>query len=273
MTLTLTYREATPIPVEIEGLTPDWAADKSQAEIEKFEIFHGNRRIPLAEMFAVAGDAADEHLIFEGDLAGVHWIGAHMASGRIDIHGNGGRHIGSDLRGGEIHIQGNAGDWLGAEMRQGLIHVHGHAEDLVGGAYRGSPRGMTGGTILVAGRAGNEIGCSMRRGLIAIGGAAGHYLGFNMIAGTVLVFGECGARSGAGMRRGMLGLLGNQTPELLPTFRYTATHRPQIMPVMLRMIREQGMEVDASLLACEFDFYRGDALTVGRGEIVCRHNI
>ncbi len=271
MSLKLTYRGETLVPVEIEGLTPDWACDKSLAEIEKFEIYHGNRKIPLAEMFSVAGDAADRHLEFHGNLAGVHWIGAHMASGRIDIHGPGGRHIGSDLRGGEIHVHGDAGGWAGAEMHKGFIHVHGNAGHLIGAAYRGSSKGMTGGTILVDGNAGNEIGLTMRRGMIAIGGKAGDMLGFNMIAGTVLVFGECGIRPGAGMRRGTLGLFGPNPPPLLPSFRFTATHRPVIVPIMLRELKSQGMKLDESLLTSDFDFYQGDLVSVGRGEIVFRH--
>lgn len=271
MTLTLTYRGETSVPVEIEGLTPDWARDKSVAEIERFEIYHGNRKIPLAEMFTVAGDSSDQHLSYEGNLAGVHWIGAHMTGGRIDIHGPGGRHIGSDLRGGEIHVHGDAGGWVGAEMRRGLIHVRGNAGHLVGAAYRGSAKGMTGGTILIDGNAGNEIGLTMRRGLIGIGGTAGDLLGFNMIAGTVLVFGECGIRPGAGMRRGMLGLFGPNPPPLLPSFRFTSTHRPQIMSVLLREIRSQGLKLDASLFDADFDFYQGDLVSVGRGEIVFRH--
>lgn len=271
MTLTLTYRGETSVPVEIEGLTPDWACNKSLAEIQKFETYHGNRKIPLAEMFTVAGDPADKQFLFEGNLAGVHWIGAHMASGRIDIHGPGGRHIGSDLQGGEIHVHGDAGGWVGAEMHKGFIHVHGNAGHLVGAAYRGSAKGMTGGTIIVDGNAGNEIGLTMRRGLVAIGGSAGDLLGFNMIAGTVFVFGECGIRPGAGMRRGTLGLFGlNRTP-LLPSFRFTATHRPLIMPLLLRELRSKGFQLDESLLTSEFDYYQGDLVSVGRGEIVFRH--
>ncbi len=271
MTLTLTYRGETSVPVEVEGLTPDWAADKSLAEIEKFEIYHGNRKIPLAEMFTVAGDPGDKQLSFEGNLAGVHWIGAHMASGRIDIRGPGGRHIGSDLCGGEIHVHGDAGGWVGAEMRNGLIHVRGSAGHLVGAAYRGSAKGMTGGTLLVDGNAGNEIGLTMRRGLIAVGGAAGDLLGFNMIAGTVLVFGACGIRPGAGMRRGTLGLFGPNPPPLLPSFRYTATHRPQIFSILLREVLAKGLKLDESLLTSQFDFYQGDLVSVGRGEIAFRH--
>ena len=62
MSIKLVYRGETSAPVEIEGLTPDWACGKSLAEIERFEIFHGNCKIPLAEMFAVFGDAADKRL-------------------------------------------------------------------------------------------------------------------------------------------------------------------------------------------------------------------
>jgi len=270
MSLRLSYFGETTVPVEIEGLTPDWACDKSLAEIEQFEIYHGNRKIPLAEMFKVTGDPSDKHFDFEGDLTGVHWIGAHMASGSIHIHGSGGRHIGSDLRGGTIHVDGDARGWVGAEMRAGLIHVKGDAGHLVGAAYRGSTKGMTGGTILVDGNAGNEVGHTMRRGLIAVGGAAGDMLGFNMIAGTVLVFGECGIRPGAGMRRGTLGLLGPNPPPLLPSFRYASTFQPQFLRLILRDLQARGFAFDPSLLAASFDLHHGDLVSVGKGEILFR---
>src|SRR5688572_4161309 len=135
MSLQLTYQAETNVAVEIEGLTPDWACDKSLAEIERFEIFHGNRKLPLAEMFRVAGDPGDRQFEIEGNLSGVHWIGAHMRTGRISIHGSAGRHVGSEMRGGEIHVEGDAGGWVGAEMHAGLIHVHGNAGHLVGAAY------------------------------------------------------------------------------------------------------------------------------------------
>ncbi len=271
MALTLAYHGVTSVPVEIEGFTPDWACDKSLAEIERFEIFHGNCKIPLAEMFAVKGDPGDKRFDFEGNLSGVHWIGAQLASGQIYIHGPAGRHIGSEMTGGEIHVYGDAKGWVGAEMKRGLIHVKGNAGHLVGSSYRGSAKGMTGGTILVDGNAGNEVGCTMRRGLIAIGGAAGDMVGFNMIAGTVLVFGECGIRPGAGMRRGTLGLFGPNRPQLLPTFRFASTYQPQMVRLMLRGLRDQGFGVDESLLAAEFDLYHGDLVALGKGEILFRH--
>ncbi|MEX0586351.1 MAG: formylmethanofuran dehydrogenase subunit C, partial [Pirellulales bacterium] len=170
MTLVVEYRATTSVPVEVEGLTPDFCRQHTLAEIERFEIFQGNRKIPLAEMFAVSGDPSDGRMEFRGELAGVHWIGAKMTTGTVHVAGNVGRHVGSEMTGGEIRVEGDVGDWLGGEMKGGKIHVRGRAGHLVGAAYRGSRRGMTGGTILVEKEAGNEIGHTMRRGLIAIGG-------------------------------------------------------------------------------------------------------
>jgi len=271
MALSLTYKAVTSVPVEIEGLTPDWAVDKSLAEIERLDIFHGNEKLPLAEMFDLAGTADDRRFDFHGDLSGVHWIGAHMQTGHIQIHGPGGRHIGSEMSGGEIHVEGDAGGWVGAEMCGGLIHVLGNAEHLVGAAYRGSAIGMTGGTILVNGDVGNEVGLTMRRGMIAIGGRAGDMLGFNMLAGTVLVLGECGIRPGAGMRRGTLGLLGPNPPALLPSFRYACTTLPTVLPLMLHDLQRRGFAIDESTLASKCDVFNGDLVALGKGEIFLHH--
>jgi formylmethanofuran dehydrogenase subunit C len=271
MAIKLTYRGETSVPVEIEGLTPDWAVDKPLADIERFEIFHGNRKRPLAEMFAVSGDAADKRFEFDGNLSGVHWIGAHMRSGRIDVHGTAGRHIGSELCGGEIRVEGDAGGWVGCEMRGGLIHIQGNAGHLVGAAYRGSAKGMTGGTILVNGNAGNEIGLSMQQGVIAIGGEAGDMLGFNMTDGTVLVLGNCGIRPGAGMRGGTLGLFGPIPPPMLPSFRLDRTCSPEGLITLARELRDKGLRMDDSLLPTEVEVYVGDVVADGTGEIYLRH--
>jgi formylmethanofuran dehydrogenase subunit C len=176
------------------------------------------------------------------------------------------------MRGGEIVVEGNANGWVGAEMHRGLIRVKGNAGHLTGAAYRGSSKGMTGGTILVDGNAGNEVGLTMRRGVIVIGGSAGDTVGFNMIAGTVVVLGECGIRPGAGMRRGTLALVGSNPPQLLPSFRYAATYQPQSIKILLRLIKKYGFEFDHTLLAADYDLYHGDLVSVGRGEIVFRHN-
>jgi formylmethanofuran dehydrogenase subunit C len=270
MSLRFTLKTKSQAPLEVAGITPDAVRDKSLAEIQRSEILHGNQRLPLADFFVVRGDASDERHEWEGDLTGVHWLGAKMASGRIDVLGSIGRHLGSEMRGGEIHVAENASDWTGAEMHGGLIHVRGRAGHLVGAAYCGSPKGMTKGTILIDGDAGNEIGLSMRRGLIAIGGSAGDLIGRNMLAGSVLVFGASGIRHGAGMKRGTLAFLGTETPPLLPTFRRACRFRPDFLPLVYRKLREYSFPVPQQLFDVQYDLYSGDLLEGGRGEILLR---
>lgn len=270
MPLRLTFRAKSTVPLEVEGITPDALRGKSLAEIEKLEIFEGNVKSRLADFFTVSGDWADDVHEWQGDLSGVHWIGAKMQSGRIVVEGHAGRHIGSEMRGGEIHVLGDAGDWVGGEMHGGLIHVRGKAGHLVGAAYRGSARGMTKGTILIGGDAGNEIGHSMRRGLVAIGGNIGDLAGINMLAGSIFVFGESGIRHGAGMKRGTIAFLGKTTPPLLPTFRRACRYRPDVLSLIYRHLRRLDFAVNDELLTCSLDLFNGDFLAGGRGELLIR---
>lgn len=269
MTLRLLLKSRSGVPVEVEGVTPETVRAKPLAEIEKLSIFHGNTQVPLAEFFAVSGDAADERMEWEGDLSGVHWIGAGMSSGWMHVDGNAGRHVGSQMNGGEIHVDGDVGDWVGGEMHGGLIHVRGRAGHLVGAAYRGSARGMTGGTILVHGPVGNEIGHSMRRGLLAVG-AAGDLAGFNMLAGSILIFGSSGIRHGAGMRRGTIAFLGEVKPPVLPSFRFACRYRPEIMTLVLRHVRSLGFPCSEESDAARLELFNGDLIEGGRGELLVR---
>jgi formylmethanofuran dehydrogenase subunit C len=270
MPLILSYHAETTVPVEIEGVTPDRLRDKTLAEIERLEVFHGNRKLALAEVFTVAGDPSDARIDFEGDLAGVHYIGYGMGDGEIHVHGNAGRHVGGEMTGGRITVEGDASDWVGGEMHGGLIHVKGRAGHLIGAAYRGSRRGMTGGTILIGGDVGNEVGSAMRRGILAVGGSCGDVAGFNMIAGSIFVFGNCGIRTGAGMRRGTIGLFGPEPPKLLPTFRRACRYRPLFLRLIFRELAELGFPVDGGLLETELVLYRGDMVALGKGEILMR---
>lgn len=270
MPLRLTLRGKSSVPLEVEGIVPDRVRGKSVAEIENLEIFEGNVKSRVGDFFTVRGDSSDEIHEWEGDLTGVHWIGAKMQSGKILVPGNAGRHIGSEMGGGEIHVQGNAGDWVGGEMHGGRIHVRGSAGHLVGAAYRGSARGMTKGTILIGGDAGNEIGHSMRRGLIAIGGGIGDLAGINMLAGSIFLFGDSGIRHGAGMKRGTIAFLGGKAPPLLPTFRRACRYRPDILPLICRHLRRLDFAVDRSLVTATCDLFNGDLLAGGRGEILIR---
>jgi formylmethanofuran dehydrogenase subunit C len=268
MPLQLSYHGQTAIPVEVEGLVPQRVRSMPLAEIEKFPIFHGNEKLPLAEFFRVTGNPDDGRMEFTGSLAGVHWIGAHLAEGSIRVDGSAGRHLGSEMTGGEIHVSGDAGDWVGGEMHGGLIHVRGRAGHLIGAAYRGSRRGMTGGTILIGGDVGNEIGHTMRRGLLAVGGDCGDFAGINMIAGTILICGSPGIRTGAGMRRGTIGLLGAATPKLLPTFRAGGVDRPLVLELLFRELERLGFAVAEPLRNASFRTHHGDRVGVGRGEIL-----
>jgi formylmethanofuran dehydrogenase subunit C len=242
----------------------------SLAEIERFEIFNGNRKLPLAEFFDVTGDPSDARFEFEGDLAGVHWIGCQMEEGEIHIRGDAGRHIGSEMTGGVIHVHGNASDWVGGEMHGGFIHVHGNAGHLIGSAYRGSRVGMTAGTILIDGSVGNEVGLTLRRGLVAIGGGCGDFVGFNMAAGTVLIFGQCGNRPAAGMRRGTVGLLGGTPPAILGSFRKSCVYKPLILELVFRHLETMGFAVPKECRGANYIQYHGDHVAIGRGELLIR---
>ncbi|MBC8870133.1 MAG: formylmethanofuran dehydrogenase subunit C [Planctomycetes bacterium] len=270
MTLRLRYRTSSNVPVEVEGITPTAVRDKSVAEIQRLEIFQGNVKTSLAEFFDVSGEPADGRMEWEGDLSGVHWIGAGMTEGYVHVIGNAGRHVGSEMAGGEIHVEGDAGDWLGGEMHGGLIHVRGSAGHLVGAAYRGSARGMKGGTILIDGSAGNEIGHRMRRGLLAVGGSVADLAGFNMRAGTIVISGDSGIRHGAGMRRGTLIFLSENAPRLLPTFRRACRCRPTVLAPLFRQLRHLDFPLPGDVLDADFELYNGDMIEGGRGEVLIK---
>jgi formylmethanofuran dehydrogenase subunit C len=270
MTLQLCYHAKTSVPVELDGVVPDRVRGKSLAEIEKLRVQHGNERLPLAELFSVTGDSSEGRIEFEGDLAGVHYIGYGMLDGAIHVHGDSGGHIGGQMTGGQIEIDGNAGDWLGGEMRGGLIRVARDAGDHVGAAYHGSRKGMTDGTILIHGNVGSEVGSSMRRGTLAVGGSCGDAPGFNMIAGSIVVFGSCGIRPGVGMRRGTIALLGPQPTRLLPTFRYAGHFRPLFLALLFRELDRLGFPADRGLLENELCLSHGDLVALGKGEVWMR---
>lgn len=275
--LELTIRDhANRIPLEVECLAPDRLATLAMADIEKLLVQHGNRQSPLAEHFAIKGDASDGQVRLNGDCSIVKLVGHQMASGKIVIDGPIGMHVGAEMTGGEIEVRGDAGDWVGAEMAGGRIHVHGNAGHCVGGVYRGGSVGMRGGVILIDGDLGNELGGSMRRGLIAVGGGCGDFAGVAMNAGSIFVFGKPGIRAGAGMNRGTIALfgLGDQPFEPLPSFRYDCDYAPTFMQLYLTQLRGWSFPFDGSVgTTGHVARYSGDLLDVGKGEIlVWRHS-
>ncbi|MDA1212396.1 MAG: formylmethanofuran dehydrogenase subunit C [Planctomycetota bacterium] len=273
MPLVLRIRQTTTIPLEVETIRIETAREQTADAVLGTLIQYGNQQVPLGEFFTAEGSASDEQIVWEGDCSKVKLIGALHNRGTIRVEGNAGMHLGAEMTGGEIIVHGNAADWVGAEMHGGRIHIHGHAGHLVGAVYRGGRRGMTGGEILIEGDAGNEIGQTMRRGLIAVGGKAGDAIGFSMIAGTVLVFGEPGIRHGAGMKRGTIGLLSESSyPDLLPTFRYCTTYRPNFLRIYLKALQQRGFPVPEHCWTTRFHRFAGDFLEDGKGEILISEN-
>jgi len=207
--------------VEAECIAPNAFAGKSMGEIEALQIWEGNRKRTLRELFQIEGEENSPpekvsiHII--GDLSRVRRIGAGMSAGEITVTGDVGMHLGEGIKGGTIRVAGNAGSWMGSTMKGGLIEIHGNAGDYVGAAYRGSTKGMGGGTIIIHGDAGNEAGCFMRNGLIKILGNVGQFVGVHMREGTIYIQGDAEARAGAQMLEGKI-VIGGFIPSILPTF-------------------------------------------------------
>jgi len=265
VTLTLTLREAPAAPVRAEALAPDRLAGLGAAEIERLELWHGNRRSAVGDLFAVAGGGSDDVRV-EGDLRRVSGLGTAMAGGRLTIAGDAGPHTGAEMAGGEIVVEGDAGDLAGVGMRGGRIVVRGSAGRRLGGAYAGERAGMRGGEILVHGDAGDEAGAGLRRGLIAVAGRTGDAAGLSALAGTIIAFGALGAHPGAAMRRA--SIVAMTEPGLLPTYAPACTYRPPFVRLCLRRLRELGLPVTDAQIEGRYTRWSGDGLELRRGEIL-----
>ena len=68
----LTLRAASPIPIEVDGLTPERVANLSAAEVAKLPVQRGNRAEPLGEFFDVTVEGESNlHLTFAGETGNV----------------------------------------------------------------------------------------------------------------------------------------------------------------------------------------------------------
>lgn len=271
MALALYQQVETNIPIDVAGITPDQLSGKSVAEVEKLPIWHGRRRVELAELFRVSvSSGAPDGIKFEGKLDAVDSIGAGMKSGSIWIESDAGCRVGCQMAGGEIIARGNVSDFLGVEMTAGTIRVGKNAGDSVGGSLPGSKTGMNRGSILVNGNVGKGLGRGMRRGTIVIGGHADKLVGWNMRAGTIVVFGQCGPNAGAEMVRGSIVMVGGSNHALLPTFTSGGKFPLPVMSMIAKWLRDQPFECQEELLESSFEMFHGDWLKGGRGEVFIR---
>jgi len=208
-------------PVEAECISPDVFAEKSARDIATLQIWEGNRKRTLGDLFKIKheSDSSSENVAIRicGDVSKIRKIGAKMSMGTIVVEGDVGMHLGEEMNGGVITVMGNADSWAGSMMKKGTIEIKGNAGDYIGASYRGSTQGMSGGKIVIHGDAGNEVGCFMRKGLIKVHRSTGQFTGIHMRKGTILVEGSSEGRAGAQMIGGKIVMCG-RVPSILPTF-------------------------------------------------------
>lgn len=242
------------LPILADNLKPELFEEKQLSEALNVEVYEGNKRKHLEELFKVkeVGEAEETTLEFIGDLSKVRRVGRKMSRGIVRVKGIAGIGFGEAMRGGKIIIEGSAGPWLGAKMKGGSIEVYGDVGDFLGGAYRGENLGMRGGAIVVHGKAGWNIGYKMKNGLITVDGDAGGFPGIHMIGGTIFIKGGCGKGAGAFMKNGRVIVLG-YIPSILASFSFEEI-RPSI-------------RVEAERLKGRFYTFIGDLNEKGSGRL------
>jgi len=219
--ITLYPKRSFKVPVEAECISPDVFAEKSASEIATLQIWEGNRKRTLSDLFKIKHESnppsEESSIRICGDVSKVRKIGAKMSTGNIIVEGDAGMHLGEEMNGGVITVTGSAGSWTGSMMKKGTIEIKGNAGDYIGASYRGSTEGMKGGNIIIHGNAGSEVGCFMRKGLIKVYGNVERFAGIHMRDGTVFIQGNSEGRAGAQMINGKIIVCG-YIPSILPTF-------------------------------------------------------
>ena len=209
------------VPVDARCISPDKFSKLSISEIKNLDVYEGNRKRKLEELFEVETETLTSEEGFTvriiGDLSKVKYLGYSMSMGKLIIEGPVGMHLGERMNGGTIVVHGDADSWVGSMMKNGRIEIFGDVGDYIGAAYRGSASGMSGGEIIIHGDASNEVGCYMRGGLIKIYGSVGQFTGIHMRNGTIFVEGDSKGRDGAQMVGGKLIIKG-KVPSVLPSF-------------------------------------------------------
>jgi len=205
-------------PVMAECINLDVFQGKSVAEIAALEVWEGNRKKKLGDLFKIKQDPAETpNITLNGDNSEVRRVGMGMKNGEVVVNGNVGMHLGEKMSGGKITVQGDAAGWAGAGMKGGLIEIMGNAGDYLASPYRGSSVGMSNGKIIVHGDVGSDVAVFMKGGVIKVHGNAGPFLGFRMHGGTVHIEKNIGNRAGACMTGGKIVVSGF-LEEMMPTF-------------------------------------------------------
>lgn len=248
-TITISPLKAFDISVEAEIISADKFASLNLGQIRNLEVWQGNRKRKLSDLFKVDGDEnvalPEETLIrLEGDFSRVKRIGEGMSAGTVDIVDSIGMHAGNNMKGGLLQVGGNADDWLGREMRGGKIVVKGNAGNYAGSGYRGEKCGMRGGEIQISGNAGAYLGEHMCGGSIHVDGNVGDFPGAANQGGTIFIGGST-YLPGAEMTKGTITVRGKV--RVLPSF--------------------QKADI-VSLDGADHQKYIGDLVENGKGELL-----
>jgi formylmethanofuran dehydrogenase subunit C len=253
--ITLIPKRMFKFPIEGKNISPDVFAKKSAKEIAALEMYEGNRKLSIGDLFNIKVDnqsSEDSTIKIEGDICTVRNIGFRMSVGTVIVDGDVGMHLGEEMSGGSIVVSGNAGSWAGSQMKGGTIEIKGNAGDYIGAAYRGSTKGMKGGKVIIHGNAGHEVGNHMNNGLIKILGDVGIYVGIHMVNGTIFVQGTSLGRAGAQMTNGKIVLAGH-SEDVMPTFTIDEV--------------KAKVKVDGEKIEGPFYKFTGDLADNGKGKL------
>ncbi len=223
-TVTIKPKKDIRISVEAENISPDKFAGKSEKDIQSIEVWMGNQKTTLGELFSVkvegTGAAADTKIVMEGNFSRVKRIGEGMTSGLIMIKGNVDMHLGAKMSGGKITLSGNADSWAGREMKGGELIIEGNAGYYLGAGYRGETCGMRGGKITVMGNALDFLGEHLCGGEIIVKGNAGILPGLSNNGGKIVIGGST-SRPGSEMAKGTI--IAGKVEEMMPVFKQEGT--------------------------------------------------
>jgi len=224
-TVTIKPKKDITISVEAENISPDKFAGKSEKDIQSLEVYLGNHKTTLGELFSIkvegSGAAADTKIVMEGNFSRVKRIGEGMTAGLIMIKGNVDMHLGAKMSGGKITLSGNADSWAGREMKGGELIIEGNARYYLGAGYRGETCGMRGGKITVMGSALDFLGEHMCGGEIIVKGNAGILAGISNNGGKIVIEGNT-SRPGSEMAKGTI-IVNGTVAEMMPVFKLEGT--------------------------------------------------
>lgn len=268
--LELEYTGTTSLRIDMRWLSAAIGAHSKLSEIEHLPMQLGSRKVSVADLFKVSGQANATSIRLHNANPGMDFVGHSLPAGsHLTVDGSCGHFTGAELRGGRLVCELDAGNYTGCAMRSGIIEIKGNCQDYTGGAYSGRQRGMRGGTILIRGNSGQHTGDLMRRGTILVEGNMGAYTASRMIAGTISNLGEVGDHLAVGMKRGTL-LLPSLPKQKIPlNFTDAGRHNLGYLTLLLNEIRQHESRFKKlHPMRRRIHRYIGDRACNGLGELL-----